>query len=159
MLKIITHPNSILRSKAEEVAIDEIQKLGGFISDMEKTMLKRDGIGLAANQVAVTKRIIVISTKDGTLALINPQLSRKSFKKEEAEEGCLSVPGVFGIVKRHVSVRVTGLTKKGEKIIINAKGMYARVLQHEIDHLNGILFIDKAKKITKGSVLDDSTTI
>jgi peptide deformylase len=152
MLKIITHPHPTLRQKAKAVPVDEIKNLQGFIRDMEKTMISRDGLGLAANQVNVAKQIIVINTKDGILALINPKLSRKSFRKVEAEEGCLSIPGVFGIVKRHFSVRVNAITKQGKPIGIKAQGMFARVLQHEVDHINGILFTDHTKKITKGTV-------
>lgn len=159
MLKIITNPHPTLRKRALEVPIDDIKKLQSFITGMEKTMLTHDGLGLAANQVDMLKRIIIINTKDGPLALINPKLSKKSFKKAEAEEGCLSVPGVYGIVKRHFSVQVDAVNKNSEKIDLKAEGLFARVLQHEIDHLNGILFIDKAKKITKGSVPDDTSTI
>lgn len=150
MLTIITLPHPTLRKKAADVPLGEIKNLQSFIRDMEKTMIARDGLGLAANQVNVLKRIIVINTKDGPLALINPRLTRKSFKKEVAEEGCLSIPGVFGLVKRHYSLRVSASTKKGKKIEIKAKGLFARVLQHEVDHINGVLFIDRTKKITKG---------
>lgn len=153
MLKIITHPHPTLRQKAKAVPVDEIKNLQGFIQDMEKTMIARDGLGLAANQVDVAKQIIVINTKDGVLALINPKLSRKSFKKVEAEEGCLSIPGVFGIVKRHFTLHVAAYNKHGEAVNIKAEGLFARVIQHEVDHINGILFIDHTKKITKGTVL------
>ena len=152
MLKIITHPHPTLRQKAADVPLEEIKNLQGFIRDMEKIMIEHDGLGLAANQVNVLKRVIVINTKNGPLALINPKLSRKSFKKAEAEEGCLSIPGVYGLVKRHFSLRLSGYTKQGEPIDFKAEGMFARVIQHEVDHINGILFIDRTKKITKGTV-------
>lgn len=159
MLKIITVPHPTLRKKAKAVKPEEIPGLRQFCNDMEKAMLTKDGIGLAANQVDVLKRIIVISTKDGPLTLINPKLSHKSFKKEAAEEGCLSIPGVYGIVKRHYSLRASALTKAGKKIDLKAKGLFARVIQHETDHINGILFTDRAKKMTKGNPPDETTTI
>ncbi|MBU0598286.1 peptide deformylase [Patescibacteria group bacterium] len=155
MLNIITNPHPALRQKAKEVDLEEIPKLHQFLNDMAKIMLKKDGIGLAANQVDILKRIIIVNTKDGPLALINPKLLRKSFKKEEAEEGCLSVPDVFGMVKRNYSLTVKAYTKDGQEISIKATGLFARVLQHEVDHINGILFIDKAKNITKGKPRDE----
>lgn len=159
MLTIITLPHTTLRKRAEEIAPDEISSMQKFIDEMADTMLKKDGIGLAANQVDVLKRIIVISTKDGPLPLINPVLSRKSFRKEEGEEGCLSVPGVFGTVKRHKSLVIKALDRQGNPISLKASGMFARVAQHEVDHLDGILFIDKAKKITKGALPHESKNI
>jgi len=155
MLNIIINPHPTLRKKAKEVKEKEIEKMQKFIRDMEKTMLKKDGIGLAANQVDVLKRIIIVNTKDGPLALINPKISRKSFKKEEAEEGCLSIPGVYGTVKRHYRITVSAYTRDATKIKMKAAGLFARVIQHEVDHLDGILFIDKAKKQFKGKEKDE----
>ena len=132
---------------ASELAQAEIKKL---IADMEKTMKEKDGAGLAAPQVGRNLKIIVINTQDGTLALVNPKILKKSWKKEVMEEGCLSLPEVFGLVKRSAKVRVIGLSPDGTKIYFTAAGFLARVLQHEIDHLSGILFIDKAKEITQG---------
>ncbi len=152
MLNIITNPHQTLRTKASDVPAEEISKLLSFINQMEKTMLKKDGLGLAANQVDTLKRIIVINTKEGPMTIVNPKLSRKSIKKEEGEEGCLSIPGVYGIVKRHFRVTATGFSKQGKPIKIKASGLMARVLQHEVDHLNGILFTDRTKKITKGQL-------
>jgi len=158
MLNIITNPHPSLRKKAKKVDLGEIPKLQNFISDMEKIMLKKDGIGLAANQVDVLKRIIIVNTKDGPLALVNPELKRKSFKKEKDEEGCLSIPGVYGIVKRHHRLLVIAYDRDGQKVKIKAKGLFARVLQHEVDHLDGILFIDKAK-VTKKQKRDESKNL
>lgn len=155
MLTVITHPHKTLRHRAQEVTVDELTTLKDFIDDMAETMLKKDGVGLAANQVNVLKRIIVISTKDGPLPLINPVLTKKSFRKEEAEEGCLSIPGVYGMVKRHRSLVINALDRKGNAITIKVSGMFARVAQHEVDHLDGILFIDRTKKIVKGTVPDE----
>ncbi|MFA6553380.1 MAG: peptide deformylase [Patescibacteria group bacterium] len=156
MLPIITHPHPHLKQRAQEITPDEIKGMQKFIDEMSDTMLKKDGIGLAANQVDVLKRIIIISTKDGPLPLINPVLSRKSFRKEDGEEGCLSVPGVYGIVRRHKSLVINALDRKGGPISLKASGMFARVAQHEVDHLDGILFINRTKKITKGTLPHDS---
>ena len=149
-LHIIIAPHKTLRAKAEAVPIEEIPQLQGLIKDMKKTMLEKDGIGLAGNQVGVLKRIIVVNTKDGPLALINPKLSGKSFKKEEAEEGCLSLPDIYGIVRRHHKITVSAYTQDGTQVKLKTTGLFARVIQHEIDHLNGILFTDRTKKMTKG---------
>jgi len=159
MLKIIVNPHPTLRKKTKKVHLDDLPKLQEFLDKMEKTMLNKDGIGLAANQVDELKRIIIVNTKDGPLALINPILKRKSIKKEESEEGCLSVPGVYGIVRRHKKLSLHAHTRDGLKIKLRAKGLFARVLQHEVDHLDGILFIDKAKKQTKIEKKDEPKTL
>ncbi|MFA5134583.1 MAG: peptide deformylase [Patescibacteria group bacterium] len=159
LLTIITQPHHTLRTRSLEVPVQEIGKLHDFISQFEKTMLERDGIGLAANQVNKLIRIIAISTKDGPMSVINPRLLRKSFKKEDGEEGCLSIPGVYGIVRRHQSLTVVGYDKEGSRISIKARGLLARVFQHEVDHLDGILFTDRAKSITKGNVPDEPKTL
>lgn len=122
---------------------------------MKETMLKKDGIGLAGNQVSVLKRLIAVNTKDGALVLINPKISRKSFKKEESEEGCLSLPDTYGIVRRHQKITVSAYTQDGDRVKLKTTGMFARVIQHEVDHLNGILFTDRAKKMTKGKKPDE----
>ncbi|HUT21892.1 MAG TPA: peptide deformylase [Candidatus Bipolaricaulota bacterium] len=148
ILYIVKHPNDILRAKNEEISpefikTDEFHRL---ISDMKETMLKRDGVGLAAPQIGKNIQVCLINTEDGVLVLINPKIIKRSFRKSIDEEGCLSIPGVFGKVKRHKQIKVKTLTLKGEPLEINAEGMFARVIQHEVDHLNGILFIDKMVK-------------
>ncbi|HMB25839.1 MAG TPA: peptide deformylase, partial [Patescibacteria group bacterium] len=116
-----------------------------FIDEMKETMVKKDGVGLAGPQVGVTKRLIIVNTKNGTKCFINPEIVKKSWKKEAGEEGCLSVPGVYGSVKRSVRVVIHAYDRNGEKIKLETKGLLARIFQHEIDHLNGVLFIDKIK--------------
>jgi len=148
-LKVITEPHPTLRKRAEEIDLKELKKLRSFINDMEKTMLQEDGLGLAGNQVDFPKRIFIINTKDGPLAIINPSLHNKSFKKKVAEEGCLSLPGIYGQVKRHESLTVEGFDKKGNPLKMKVSGLFSRVVQHEYDHLQGVLFTDKAKKIKK----------
>jgi len=114
---------------------------------MEETMYAADGAGIAAPQVGISERIIVVDVGEGPLHLINPQVIQASGSVVE-REGCLSVPGVSGYVDRAEQVVVTGLDEKGKQKRIQADGWLARALQHEIDHLDGILFIDKATGVT-----------
>lgn len=120
-----------------------------FCDDMALTMLEKDGIGLAAPQIGLNLRLAVINTKEGPLHIFNPEITKFSWAKEWGEEGCLSVPKVFGQVKRSKKIICRYLDKNGEEKSIQASGLMARVFQHEIDHLDAILFIDKAKKIRK----------
>lgn len=121
-----------------------------FIDSMYKTMKSNNGVGLAAVQVGRLDKIIIVDTQDGPLALINAVIKKRSLFKEEGEEGCLSIPGVFGLVKRSKSVTVAAHDRTGQPTTFTAKGFFARVIQHEIDHTNGILFTDKTKKIISG---------
>lgn len=151
ILKILTQPNPILRKKSVEINLEKAKgrEWRGLISSMAKTMVKTDGVGLAAPQIGKNIRLVVINSKDGVLCLFNPKITKKSWARELAEEGCLSIPGVFGKVKRHKKISLAYYNQAGKKIKITALGMMARVLQHEIDHLDGILFIDKAVEIEK----------
>lgn len=146
ILKILTQPNPVLRKKSVEINLAEIKNRGfkKLISDMGKTMLKTDGVGLAAPQIGKNIRLAVINFKDGVFCLINPKLTKKSWAREFGQEGCLSIPGVFGQVKRHKKISLTYYDGQGKKVKLTAVGLMARVIQHEIDHLDGILFIDKA---------------
>ncbi len=148
-LPIIIHPDPILRQKAAEIS-QISPEIGLLIDDMIQTLKEEKGLGLAAPQVGKSIRLIIIAVKDEPLALINPEICQKSWRKNNEEEGCISIPGVFGIVRRANQVLVKAQNRRGEKIEITGKGLLARVLQHEIDHLHGILFIDKTIKITKG---------
>lgn len=130
--------------KAEKIKeiTPEIKKLS---EDMMETMLKTEpeGVGIAAPQVGVSKRMFVAQTAEGPRVFINPQLKKKSRETEIMEEGCLSLPGVWLKVKRVKKVELKGLDINGKKIKTKAEGLYARILQHEIDHLDGILIRDK----------------
>ena len=145
VLEIQTDNAPILRQKAAPV--QEINAdLPPFIEDMFETMYEAQGIGLAAPQVGVSKRIIVVDIEKHhpeypRIALINPVITL-TVGEELGEEGCLSLPGVRGIVRRSAIVKVEGLLPNGAKIEFDASNLMARVLQHEIDHLNGILFTD-----------------
>lgn len=149
ILKIVKNPDPILRKISEEIDLKEInsKKMNELCLNMAETMIKKDGIGLAAPQIGKNIRAVVINTKEGPVFMINPKVKNKSLTKEWGEEGCLSVPGVFGQVKRHKGLTCVFYGIKGEKEQMKAKGLLARVIQHEIDHLDGILFIDKAKDL------------
>lgn len=135
--------DEILRKKSKEVEeIDE--KVKTLIEDMIETMHKYNGVGLAAVQVGVLKRIIVIDTyeKGEQFVLINPEIIKEK-GEQEVEEGCLSFPNKFAKIKRPAEVVAIALDENGEKIKITAKGLLAQVISHEVDHLNGELFVDK----------------
>ncbi|HEY75413.1 MAG TPA: peptide deformylase [Thermoflexia bacterium] len=151
---IIFSDNPLLRKRSSRVPhiTPDIRQL---VEDMLETMRAANGVGLAAVQVGVPLRVIVVEIPEdlddpdaGTsLALVNPELARVSKETEEGVEGCLSVPGWVGNVLRHQEVTVKGIDLKGRKVRFRAKGYLARVLQHEIDHLNGVLFIDRTDEI------------
>lgn len=119
---------------------EEIRQL---VKDMLETMYAADGVGLAAPQVGVSKRLCVIDVGDGPVVLINPRIIL-SLGKEIGREGCLSIPGKWGEVKRAQKVMVEATDIAGKKISFSAEGLFARAIQHEFDHLKGILFTDKA---------------
>ncbi len=149
-MKIFTYPNSVLRKKASEIKNikdPEIQKL---ISEMIKTMRINKGIGLACPQIGKSIRLIVVETKNGAISFINPKIIWHSEKEEINEEGCLSLPKIYGLVKRWHEITIETLDINGKNKRIKASGLFARVLQHEIDHLDGILFIDRLIKQTSG---------
>lgn len=150
VLKIITIPDERLRQVSAPVDLDDLNDddFQQFLDDMVETMDTKDGIGLAAPQTGYNIRVITVSSKNGPLIMINPEITKKSITKEWDEEGCLSVPHTFGQVKRYRQIHCRFTNRRGEVKKIAAQGLLARVIQHEIDHLNGVLFTDKAKKIT-----------
>ncbi len=147
--EILIHPHPMLRTKAREVA-DFGPELQTLIDDMFETMRFASGVGLAAPQVNVPLRVLVVEyaqderARPERYALVNPKLVYISPETEIGTEGCLSIPGVFGEVVRARSIIVKGQDRYGKPVTIRAHGWLARIFQHEIDHLNGILFIDKA---------------
>ncbi len=144
ILPIITYPNEILRQFAKKIEEPKSREIKDLILDMLETMEDSgNALGLAAPQVGQSVQLCIIKLSGKTHILINPKIIRKSWGKEICEEGCLSFPGKFIPVKRHKKVTVKALDKNGEKIEIKAEGLLSRALQHEIDHLNGALFIDK----------------
>jgi peptide deformylase len=145
--KVVEAEDDILRLKAKEVTKinSSIYKL---LDNMRDTMYEYRGAGLAAPQIGVSKRVIVVDVGNGPIELINPTIVEVEGNATEAE-GCLSVPGVVGEVTRSAKVKVRGLNRNGEDVEYQAEGYLARAFQHEIDHLNGILFIDKAVNLRK----------
>lgn len=147
MLNITTIPNPLLRQKSLVIKEPLAQEIQDLLPEMIETMIKKDGVGLAAPQIGLNIRLIVVRHKDNDIVMINPEIFKKSLFKEWDEEGCLSVPGVFGQVKRHKKLTVRYLDGDGKSQQLEAEGFFARVIQHEVDHLNGVLFIDKAKDL------------
>jgi len=146
ILKVIKYGHPTLRKVAEDVNPENIDKK--FLNDMLDTMRVEDGVGLAANQVNVLQRIIIASDMEQTYMLINPKIVAYSERTGEGNEGCLSLPGLQALVPRYEKVVVKALNENGEPVEINAQGLLAIVLQHEIDHLNGKLYIDRADLTT-----------
>lgn len=145
--RIVKKGDEILTKKSKNVeSIND--KIIELLDDMAETMYENNGVGLAAPQVGILKRIIVIDTGEGLIELINPEIIESSGEQID-EEGCLSVPGVTGEVKRPNYVKVKGLNRKGELIEYDGQELLARAFCHEIDHLEGMLFIDRAKNITR----------
>jgi peptide deformylase len=154
VLPIITYPNKILRQPAEPVTFPLSKEMVKLTQDMVDTVRKADGIGLAAPQVGKSVKLIIVNLeKSGvpTVVLYNPKIVTKSFAKTEIEEGCLSIPGVFGNVKRPKKVTIEAQTAEGKTVQFTDDGWVARVAQHEIDHINGRLIIDLIKKYTQGA--------
>ncbi|MBF7082327.1 peptide deformylase [Desulfallas sp. Bu1-1] len=145
--KIVEAEDDLLREKAKRVTKlgRNIEKL---LDNMRDTMYANKGVGLAAPQIGVSKRVIVVDVGQGLVELINPEIIDVDGMQTDAE-GCLSIPGMVGDVTRAAWVKVRGLDRKGNEIELEAEGFFARALQHEIDHLDGILFIDKATNLRK----------
>jgi peptide deformylase len=147
--------DAILREEAAPVqaVTDEVRQL---IADMFDTMYAEEGVGLAAPQVGESRRIIVIDPREPDIApfaLVNPEIFEVSDETERGEEGCLSIPGLREVVERAVAVRVRGLDRDGASVTVEAEGFLARILQHEIDHLDGVLFVDRVSPLKRKLLL------
>jgi peptide deformylase len=152
MLKIIKVPNPILTTKTSKIKKIDDDVLN-LIGEMIEICRKANGVGLAAPQIGKSIRLCIINLEHVGLppfALINPTITKKSFKKIQMEEGCLSIPGVFGIVKRPRNITVRTQDMDGKERTFKADGLLARVIQHEIDHLDGVLFTSKMIRETTG---------
>jgi peptide deformylase len=158
--RIVTLPDPVLKRKAHPV--NKFDKtLHTLLDDMVETMRDAPGVGLAAPQIGLSERIIVIEyferdeqeeIEDAPRklwAVINPEIVKVSEEKLIGVEGCLSIPGLVGEVERHAEVQVKGLNRHGKSMKIKARGWLARIFQHEIDHLNGILFTERATRLWK----------
>lgn len=134
--------DDILRKKAK--AIEKVNgRIRTLLEDMAETMYYANGVGLAAPQVGILRRLVVIGDGTGLIKLINPVIVKADGDQQEME-GCLSIPGIYGRVKRPAKVVIKALDENGEPFDLEGTGLLARILCHEIDHLNGVLFIDKA---------------
>lgn len=165
--EIITPQNPVLRKKARKVTKFDDPKLQTLIDDMVTTLIEAPGVGLAAPQVAANQRVIVVRLPDDEQAkqeygeeagvlhiVVNPEIIRASREMVDGVEACLSIPGYFGSVERHVAVTVRGQDREGKPVRIKAQNWLARVFQHEIDHLDGILYIDRAAEIWRATRQD-----
>jgi len=156
--KIVTLPDPVLRRKAHAVTKFD-KNLSTLIDDMVETMREAPGVGLAAPQIGLSERLLVIEyfereedeeNEDApkkVWAVINPEIVKSSEETIMGVEGCLSIPGLLGEVERHAEVQVKGLNRHGKPMKVKAKGWLARIFQHEIDHLNGVLFTDLATRV------------
>ncbi len=149
--EILAEGHPALRKVAKRVVLKEIREplFQQLIDDMFATMYAAPGVGLAAPQVNVSKRLFVMDVHDDEhqpAVVINPKLEKLG-EEIELKEGCLSVPGIVGDIVRHTRVVVTGLDRQGQKIRIEGEGLSAQCMQHEVDHLDGILYVDRAKNL------------
>jgi peptide deformylase len=158
--KIVTLPEAVLRRKAHTVTkVDK--SLQTVIDDMIETMREAPGVGLAAPQIGLSERIIVVEyfereedeekedAPKKVWAVLNPEIVKSSDETLLGVEGCLSIPGLVGEVERHAAIQIKGLNRYGKPTKIKADGWLARIFQHEIDHLNGVLFPDRATRVWK----------
>jgi peptide deformylase len=156
---IVTLPDPVLRRKAR--AVTKFDKpLQTLIDDMIETMRDAPGVGLAAPQVGISERLIVVEyfeneeaeeaedeAKKKVWVMLNPEIVKASEEKVMGVEGCLSIPSLVGEVERHEALQIKGLNRRGQPMRVKAQGWLARIFQHEIDHLNGVLFTDLATKV------------
>lgn len=166
--EIVSPPNPTLRQKAKKVR-DVTPAVQSLVSDMIETMRASSGVGLAAPQIDVSQRVIVVEYGEGLedpekeaappklYVVINPEIVRHSRETVSANEACLSVPGYYGEVNRYEAVTIKGLDRDGKPLRIKAKGWLARVFQHEIDHLDGVLYIDRADPIYRVEIEESAT--
>jgi peptide deformylase len=157
--EIRIYPDEVLKKEAETVT-DFNEEIRQIVNDMFETMYKRGGVGLAANQVGILKRIVIIDIHSGKenqgkeqIVLINPEIVTLE-GEEIKEEGCLSLPGLYKKVKRAAYAKVKAQNLNGEEFTIEGEGLLARAFQHEIDHLNGIVFIDRLSPLQKRLALE-----
>jgi peptide deformylase len=143
-MDILSHPSPALRQHTQEVDPATDEELPALIKQMADSMYEAPGLGLAAPQVGVLKRVIVYDMEEGLVALCNPVIVEESEETVSDEEGCLSFPGITIDIERPESVTCEALDLKGNGVRIKAEGLHARLLMHEVDHLNGVLIIDRA---------------
>jgi len=157
--EIVTLPDPVLRKKARKIS-DFGPELQTLVDDMVETMREAPGVGLAAPQVGIPLQLIVVEYSEQDedqeieaprklYTIVNPEIIRVSDEQELGTEGCLSIPGFVGDVERPLAITLKGVNRRGKPVRIKADGWLARIFQHEVDHLNGVLFIDRADKVWK----------
>ena len=151
--KIVQYGDPVLRKKAKGVR-KVTPDMRGLIESMAETMRENNGIGLAANQIGEPIALAVVDLGEGPTVIINPQIVERE-GEQVSVEGCLSLPGLHGDVRRAQRIKVKARNRQGRPVIIEAEGLVARVLQHEIDHLNGVVFVDRVDPETLHWVLDE----
>ena len=139
---IVTEGDSILRKTCRSV-LNFDERLAQLLDDMKETMYKAEGVGLAAPQVGILRRVCVVDVGDGIIELVNPVIESEE-GVQEGSEGCLSLPGKSAVVRRPMKVSVRAQDRNGNTFTVTGEGLKARAFCHEIDHLNGILYVDKA---------------
>ena len=149
--KIVTLEDPVLRKTSRKV--DKFDKrLWDLLDDMKDTLYNANGAGLAAVQVGVLRRVVVIDVGDGYIELVNPEITERSDETQEETEGCLSIPGEYGITVRPQWVKVKAQNREGKWVVYKGEGLKARCFCHELDHLDGILYIDNAVEMYEDEV-------
>lgn len=150
-MNIYVYEDPILRKKS--VNVDEVNdELREILNEMVRTMRAANGCGLAANQVGIDKRFFVLEVDEVVRKVINPEILEFGEELIEYEEGCLSIPGIYKKVIRPEKIKVSYLNEKGEKVIEELTGLNSRAFQHENDHLDGVLFVDKISNLAKNLI-------
>jgi peptide deformylase len=141
----------VLHRPSKDVAEAEFgtAKLRKLVNDMVETMVHAKGVGIAAPQIGIDKRIFIAESDAGPIAVLNPRIVKYSKKRVRGEEGCLSIPGKYDKLLRAKEVTVEGRTVEGKKLVFIAKDFFARIMQHEIDHLDGLLYVDRVEEQRK----------
>ena len=155
--EIVLMGDPVLRTPGEEVEVFD-EELQDLVRDMFETMYHAEGVGLAAPQIGLSKRVLVVDLRkeeqpESRVALVNPRLVWSSPETEKEYEGCLSIPGLEELVERPSSVRIEGRDPKGNEVVVEADEYFARALQHEIDHLDGVLFLDRVSALKRRMLL------
>lgn len=151
---IVIEGDDVLRKRCRTVAAFD-KKLALLLDDMKETLKKADGCGLAAPQVGILRRIVIIDVGDGPIEFINPEIIKVSGRQQREIEGCLSLPHRWGYVKRPLKVKVKAQNRKGEFFEMEGTELFARCICHELDHLEGKLFIDVADEMVDPSEVED----
>lgn len=142
---VVKEGDDVLRKSARPV-IEFNKRLHTLLDDMAETMYATNGVGLAANQVGILRRVVVIDIGEGLIELVNPEIVKKSGNQQEVE-GCLSSPGEYGITSRPMRVKVEAFDRNGNEVVYEGEGLLARAFCHELDHLDGILFKDNVVRM------------